>query len=301
MYLGLDLGTSGVKALLIDARPGGRRLGQRRARRVAAASRLVGAGSRALDQGDRGSGRQAQALARQGACRRQGHRPVRPDAWRDADRRRATRCCGPASCGTTRRSHAEAAQLDANPIFRPLTGNIVFPGFTAPKLLWVKNNEPKIFEQVRKVLLPKDYLRLWLTGEYISEMSDSAGTAWLDVGAARLVAGAACRDLPRRAADAVAGRRHGARRHAARRARRPMGHGRKRGRGRRRRRQRGLGLRHGHGQARRGLRVARHVRRAVCRQRRLSAQSRRAPCTRSAMRCPMPGTRWASSCRRRIR
>ena len=87
MYLGLDLGTSGVKALLIDARPGDRRVGQWRARRVAAASRLVGAGPRALDQGDRRSGRQAQALARQGACRRQRHRPVRPDAWRDADRR----------------------------------------------------------------------------------------------------------------------------------------------------------------------------------------------------------------------
>ena len=60
----------------------------------------------------------------------------------------------------------------------------MFPGFTAPKLAWVKNNEPEIFAQVAKVLLPKDYLRLWLTGEHMSEMSDSAGTSWLDVGAA---------------------------------------------------------------------------------------------------------------------
>jgi xylulokinase len=80
------------------------------------------------------------------------------------------------------RSFAEAAELDADPRFRAITGNIVFPGFTAPKLLWVRNNEPDIFKQVRKVLLPKDYLRLWLSGEHISEMSDSAGTAWLDVG-----------------------------------------------------------------------------------------------------------------------
>ncbi|MGO4836127.1 xylulokinase, partial [Rhizobiaceae sp. 2RAB30] len=79
------------------------------------------------------------------------------------------------------RSHAEARALDANSRFRAVTGNIVFPGFTAPKLVWVKNNEPEIFGVVRKVLLPKDYLRLWLTGEAISEMSDSAGTAWLDV------------------------------------------------------------------------------------------------------------------------
>ncbi|QKV17448.1 xylulokinase [Oricola thermophila] len=81
------------------------------------------------------------------------------------------------------RSHAEAAALDADPRFRAITGNIVFPGFTAPKLAWVKNNEPEIFDKVRKVLLPKDYLRLWLTGEHISEMSDSAGTSWLDTGA----------------------------------------------------------------------------------------------------------------------
>ncbi|MCR9135326.1 MAG: xylulokinase [Alphaproteobacteria bacterium] len=80
------------------------------------------------------------------------------------------------------RSHAEAAELDANPLFRSLSGNIVFPGFTAPKLLWVKNNEPEIFSRVAKVLLPKDYLRLWMTGEHVSEMSDASGTSWLDVG-----------------------------------------------------------------------------------------------------------------------
>jgi xylulokinase len=80
------------------------------------------------------------------------------------------------------RSFAEAAELDAQPIFRQLTGNIVFPGFTAPKVLWVARHEPAVFAQTAKVLLPKDYLRLWLTGEYVSEMSDAAGTSWLDVG-----------------------------------------------------------------------------------------------------------------------
>ena len=77
---------------------------------------------------------------------------------------------------------AEAAALDANPIFRRLTGNIVFPGFTAPKLDWVRKHEPAIWDKVAKVLLPKDYLRLWLTGEHVAEMSDAAGTAWLDTG-----------------------------------------------------------------------------------------------------------------------
>ena len=80
------------------------------------------------------------------------------------------------------RSAVEAAALDANPIFRALTGNIVFPGFTAPKLEWVRKHEPKVFARVAKVLLPKDYLRLWLTGEHVAEMSDAAGTSWLDTG-----------------------------------------------------------------------------------------------------------------------
>lgn len=79
------------------------------------------------------------------------------------------------------RSHKEAAELDADPKFRAIMGNIVFPGFTAPKLVWVKRHEPDVFAATAKVLLPKDYLRLWLTGEHISEMSDAAGTGWLDV------------------------------------------------------------------------------------------------------------------------
>ncbi|MHC0054739.1 xylulokinase [Actibacterium sp. D379-3] len=81
------------------------------------------------------------------------------------------------------RAHAEAALLDATPGIREISGNIVFPGFTAPKLLWVKAHEPAIFAATAKVLLPKDYLRLWLTGTHATDMSDAAGTAWLDVGA----------------------------------------------------------------------------------------------------------------------
>lgn len=80
------------------------------------------------------------------------------------------------------RADAEAAALDATPGVREISGNIVFPGFTAPKLLWVKSHEPDIFAKIAKVLLPKDYLRLWLTGSHVSDMSDAAGTAWLDVG-----------------------------------------------------------------------------------------------------------------------
>ncbi|MEN9850153.1 MAG: xylulokinase, partial [Pseudomonadota bacterium] len=65
------------------------------------------------------------------------------------------------------RSHVEAARLDADPRFRALSGNIVFPGFTAPKLDWVRAHEPGVWAKVAKVLLPKDYLRLWLIGDHV--------------------------------------------------------------------------------------------------------------------------------------
>ena len=79
------------------------------------------------------------------------------------------------------RSSQEAKEFDSNPIFRRLTGNIVFPGFTAPKLSWLRKSEPRIFDRLAQVLLPKDYLRLWLSGEHVSDMSDAAGTSWLDM------------------------------------------------------------------------------------------------------------------------
>ncbi|ATF18547.1 xylulokinase [Phaeobacter gallaeciensis] len=81
------------------------------------------------------------------------------------------------------RSAAEAAELDATAQIRDLSGNIVFPGFTAPKLLWVQRHEPEIFAKTAKVLLPAAYLNLHLTGRHVADMSDSAGTSWLDVGA----------------------------------------------------------------------------------------------------------------------
>ena len=61
------------------------------------------------------------------------------------------------------------------------TANPVLTGFTLPKLLWVRDNEPRNFERVRKLLLPKDYIRFKLTGEFASEVSDASGTALFDV------------------------------------------------------------------------------------------------------------------------
>ncbi|MCZ2720149.1 xylulokinase [Marinomonas sp. 15G1-11] len=67
------------------------------------------------------------------------------------------------------------------PEVQSITGNLVMPGFTAPKLLWVKNNEPDIFAQIKKVLLPKDYLRFCMTGDFATDVSDASGTLWLDM------------------------------------------------------------------------------------------------------------------------
>jgi xylulokinase len=181
MYLGLDLGTSAVKAMLIDGD-----------------QRVIGSATAALDVSRPHPGWSEQepahwirateeavgalkashgaALAAVRGIGLSGH--MHGATLVGADDQVLRRCI----LWNDTRSHAEAASLDADPRFRALTGNIVFPGFTAPKLAWVKNNEPQTFAKVAKVLLPKDYLRLWLTGEHISEMSDSAGTSWLDTG-----------------------------------------------------------------------------------------------------------------------
>ena len=80
------------------------------------------------------------------------------------------------------RSGAQCEELERLvPESRHITGNLAMPGFTAPKLLWVAHHEPEIFRRTAKVLLPKDYLRMKLSGEYVSDMSDAAGTLWLDV------------------------------------------------------------------------------------------------------------------------
>lgn len=184
MYLGIDLGTSSVKALLID----GDQAVVASAVAPVALSRphpgwseqdpadWIAATEKALDElkAKRGG-----ALAAVKGIGLSGH--MHGATLVDA----ADHVLRPCILWNDTRSHAEAAKLDADPRFRKITGNIVFPGFTAPKLAWVKNNEPEIFAKVAKVLLPKDYLRLWLTGEHLSEMSDSAGTSWLDVGKRR--------------------------------------------------------------------------------------------------------------------
>lgn len=84
------------------------------------------------------------------------------------------------------RSAAQCPALEAAvPELRSLTGNAAMPGFTAPKLLWVREHEPGLFARVRRVLLPKAWLRWRLCGEAIEDLSDASGSLWLDVGRRR--------------------------------------------------------------------------------------------------------------------
>jgi xylulokinase len=81
------------------------------------------------------------------------------------------------------RSYQECDILNKHPAnFKSINGNTVMPGFTAPKLLWIQQYEPKIFNKIYKVLLPKDYIRFKLSRDYATDLSDASGTSWLDVG-----------------------------------------------------------------------------------------------------------------------
>ena len=80
------------------------------------------------------------------------------------------------------RASQEAAMLDQNHDgFRAIGGNIVMAGFTAPKAVWMAKHEAELFAQIKTILLPKDYLRFQLTGMMVSDMSDASGTLWLDI------------------------------------------------------------------------------------------------------------------------
>ena len=180
-HLGLDVGTSSVKAVLIDENQtliaeGGAPLHVDRPRPLwseqdpqswwAATRSAVGA-LRAAAPAAWG------ALASIGLSGQQ-HGATLLDADGKALR--------PCILWNDGRSGAECRDLLANtPDFVTRSSNTTMPGFTAPKLLWVARHEPEVFARTAMVLLPKDYVRFRLSGEYVSEMSDSAGTLWLNV------------------------------------------------------------------------------------------------------------------------
>lgn len=179
MYLGIDIGTSGVKAIVMNEDGS---VTATTSAPLAISRPRTGWSEQAPDDWVAATDAAVQSLpAKLRSCVRgiglagQMHGATLLDT--------ADQVLRPAILWNDSRSFAECARLEALvPELRRISGNIAMPGFTAPKLLWLAEHEPRIFEKVRTVLLPKDYVRLALTGEKASDMSDSSGTMWLDVG-----------------------------------------------------------------------------------------------------------------------
>ena len=96
----------------------------------------------------------------------------------------ADRVLRPAILWNDQRTGAECAEIEARFGLRELvqlTGNRALPGFTAPKLLWLRRHEPDVYARIARVLLPKDYVRLRLAGEHATDVADASGTLLFDV------------------------------------------------------------------------------------------------------------------------
>jgi xylulokinase len=179
-FLGLDIGTSAVKAVIVDgneavlaegeealaiSRPGPSLSEQNPQDWLAAIEKILGrwhTEQASILGGVEGIGLSGQMHG--AVCLDAADQPLLPVIlWNDS------------------RAAAEAAELNRDyPDLAWQLGVPAAPGFTGPKLLWLSRHRPDIRARVRHVLLPKDYVRLWLTGEYVSEMSDGAGSWWLD-------------------------------------------------------------------------------------------------------------------------
>lgn len=178
VFLGIDIGTSAVKAVLLSddgalaaessapstvSRPRPLRSEQHPGDWWEAANQAVLAlpADRRREVGAVGLAGQMHGAV----LLDRGDRPLRPAIlWNDG------------------RSEQECAELEsAEPRSRQITANMAFAGFTAPKLLWVREHEPETFAAIECVLLPKDYVRLRMTGDKATDASDASGTLWLDV------------------------------------------------------------------------------------------------------------------------
>ncbi|EJN00899.1 xylulokinase [Herbaspirillum sp. YR522] len=182
MYLGIDLGTSEVKAVAIDD-----------------SGQIVALAGSALDVTrlhPRWSEQQPehwwQACGQTMAVLRE---QLGPQRWQSVNSIGLSgqmhgavlldaqdQVLRPAILWSDSRSAPQCAELTRRaPRLHTLAGNLAMPGFTAPKLMWVAHHEPELFARIACVLLPKDWLRLRMTGKRISDPSDAAGTLWLDV------------------------------------------------------------------------------------------------------------------------
>ncbi|MDU8925078.1 xylulokinase [Pasteurellaceae bacterium LIM206] len=179
MYIGIDLGTSGVKAVLLDEK-----------QNILATTRQTLTVSRPKplwSEQNPDDWWQATDMTMRELAMKHNLQAVKAIGLTGQMHGatlldKADNVLMPAILWNDGRSTDECGELERLvPDSRKITGNLMMPGFTAPKLKWVAKHQPDIFGRISKVLLPKDYLRLKMTGEYATDMSDAAGTMWLDV------------------------------------------------------------------------------------------------------------------------
>jgi xylulokinase len=181
-FIGIDIGTSAAKAVLVD--------GNERAVAEAEAPLATARPKPGWSEQDpadwwtatetvlgrlRAAAPEAFAATKALGLSGQMHGAVLLDA--------ADRVLRPAILWNDGRAVAECRTLEERvPGLGRIAGVPAMPGFTAPKLLWLEAHEPEVAARIAKVLLPKDYVRLLLTGEHVTDLSDAAGTLWLDQG-----------------------------------------------------------------------------------------------------------------------
>ena len=178
MYLGIDIGTSSVKVVALDDRD----VVVEQASAPLTVSRPYNGWSeqnpsdwwRATQDAVSGISarvrRNVQAIGLSG----QMHGATLLDA--------ADRPLRPAILWNDGRSAAQCAVLERQePASRRITGNIAMPGFTAPKLMWLREHEPEVYNQIAHILLPKDYVRLKMSGTYATEVAGGSGIALMDI------------------------------------------------------------------------------------------------------------------------
>ncbi|AMJ60032.1 xylulokinase [Bosea sp. PAMC 26642] len=179
-FIGIDLGTSAVKAVLVDS-----------------SQRVVASGEARLSRRSLHPGWSEQDPDDWWAATLKALATLRADSTEAWGRVTAIGLSGqmhgavvldaqgvvlrPAILWNDGRSHEECSDLErVVPELGRKAGVPAMPGFTAPKLLWLRKHEPDVFSRIAHVLLPKDFIRLKLTGEYATDRSDAAGTLWLD-------------------------------------------------------------------------------------------------------------------------
>ena len=180
-YLGIDVGTTAVKALVVDDL--GSVVGEAESPLEVSVPRPGWAEQNPADWW------QGTVNAVRSACARAGIRDVKSIGLSGQMHSlvlldKADKALRPAILWNDVRTTVQCRYIDdriGKQGWGRLVGNPALEGFTAPKLLWMRDEEPHLYDQARALLMPKDYVRLAMTGEKASEASDAAGTLLFDV------------------------------------------------------------------------------------------------------------------------